>query len=138
MSIEKKLTAVNKKFSDIIRNEENSEDIQKLREERRKIDNHIIRKQCSQDIRLNKIKRQQSLELFKTALEEYPFSIIYEDIKHNLLYDISDIFNKMIVLQELIELKLKKLDDRYIPLSMAQIGYDTNEREYVFDEDEEE
>lgn len=138
MSIEKKLTAVNKKFSDIIRNEENSEDIQKLREERRKIDNRIIRKQCSQDIRLNKIKRQQSLELFKTALEEYPFSIIYEDIKHNSLYDISDIFNKMIVLQELIELKLKKLDDRYIPLSMAQIGYDTNEREYVFDEDEEE
>lgn len=101
MSIEKKLTAVNKKFSDIIRNEENSEDIQKLREERRKIDNRIIRKQCSQDIRLNKIKRQQSLELFKTALEEYPFSIIYEDIKHNSLYDISDIFNKMIVLQEL-------------------------------------
>lgn len=138
MSIEKKLTAVNKKFSDIIRNEENSEDIQKLREERRKIDNRIIRKQCSQDIRLNKIKRQQSLELFKTALEEYPFSIIYEDIKHDSLYDISDIFNKMIVLQELIELKLKKLDDRYIPLSMAQIGYDTNEREYVFDEDEEE
>lgn len=138
MSIEKKLTAVNKKFSDIIRNEENSEDIQKLREQRRKIDNRIIRKQCSQDIRLNKIKRQQSLELFKTALEEYPFSIIYEDIKHNSLYDISDIFNKMIVLQELIELKLKKLDDRYIPLSMAQIGYDTNEREYVFDEDEEE
>lgn len=138
MSIEKKLTAVNKKFSDIIRNEENSEDIQKLREERRKIDNRIIRKQCSQDIRLNKIKRQQSLELFKTALEEYPFSIIYEDIKHNSLYDISDIFNKMIVLQELIELKLKKLDDRYIPLSMAQIGYNTNEREYVFDEDEEE
>lgn len=138
MSIEKKLTAVNKKFSDIIRNEENSEDIQKLREERRKIDNRIIRKQCSQDIRLNKIKRQQSLELFKTALEEYPFSIIYEDIKHNSLYDISDIFNKMIVLQELIELKLKKMDDRYIPLSMAQIGYDTNEREYVFDEDEEE
>lgn len=138
MSIEKKLTAVNKKFSDIIRNEENSEDIQKLREERRKIDNRIIRKQCSQDIHLNKIKRQQSLELFKTALEEYPFSIIYEDIKHNSLYDISDIFNKMIVLQELIELKLKKLDDRYIPLSMAQIGYDTNEREYVFDEDEEE
>ena len=138
MSIEKKLTAVNKKFSDIIRNEENSEDIQKLREARRKIDNRIIRKQCSQDIRLNKIKRQQSLELFKTALEEYPFSIIYEDIKHNSLYDISDIFNKMIVLQELIELKLKKLDDRYIPLSMAQIGYDTNEREYVFDEDEEE
>lgn len=129
---------MNKKFSDIIRNEENSEDIQKLREERRKIDNRIIRKQCSQDIRLNKIKRQQSLELFKTALEEYPFSIIYEDIKHNSLYDISDIFNKMIVLQELIELKLKKLDDRYIPLSMAQIGYDTNEREYVFDEDEEE
>lgn len=138
MSIEKKLTAVNKKFSDIIRNEENSEDIQKLREERRKIDNRIIRKQRSQDIRLNKIKRQKSLELFKTALEEYPFSIIYEDIKHNSLYDISDIFNKMIVLQELIELKLKKLDDRYIPLSMAQIGYDTNEREYVFDEDEEE
>lgn len=106
--------------------------------ERRKIEDCIIRKQCSQDIRLNKIKRQQSLELFKTALEEYPFSIIYEDIKHDSLYDISDIFNKMIVLQELIELKLKKLDDRYIPLSMAQIGYDTNEREYVFDEDEEE
>lgn len=138
MSIEKKLNAVNKKFSKIIRNEENLEDIQKLINERRKIENCIIRKQRSQDIRLNKIKRQKSLELFKTALEEYPFSIIYEDIKHNSLYDISDIFNKMIVLQELIELKLKKLDDRYIPLSMAQIGYDTNEREYVFDEDEEE
>lgn len=138
MSIEKKLNAVNKKFSKIIRNEENLEDIQKLINERRKIEDCIIRKQRSQDIRLNKIKRQKSLELFKTALEEYPFSIIYEDIKHNSLYDISDIFNKMIVLQELIELKLKKLDDRYIPLSMAQIGYDTNEREYVFDEDEEE
>lgn len=128
MSIEKKLTAVNKKFSDIIRNEENSEDIQKLREERRKIDNRIIRKQCSQDIRLNKIKRQQSFELFKTALEEYPFSIIYEDIKHNSLYDTSDIFNK---------LKLKELDKHYIPLSIGQIGYDTNEREYVFDDEEE-
>lgn len=138
MSIEKKLNAVNKKFSKIIRNEENLEDTQKLINERRKIEDCIIRKQRSQDIRLNKIKRQKSLELFKTALEEYPFSIIYEDIKHNSLYDISDIFNKMIVLQELIELKLKKLDDRYIPLSMAQIGYDTNEREYVFDEDEEE
>ena len=137
MSIEKKLTAVNKKFSDIIRNEENSEDIQKLREERRKIDNRIIRKQCSQDIRLNKIKRQQSLELFKTALEEYPFSIIYDDIKHNSSYDETDIFNKMSELQELIELKLKKWDDRFIPLSMAQIGYDIAEREYVFDDEEE-
>lgn len=75
MSIEKKLTAVNKKFSDIIRNEENSEDIQKLINERRKIEDCIIRKQSSQDIRLNKIKRQKSLELFKTALEEYPFLI---------------------------------------------------------------
>lgn len=138
MSIEKKLTAVNKKFSDIIRNEENLEDIQKLINERRKIEDCIIRKQRSQDIRLNKIKRQKSLELFKTALEEYPFSIIYEDIKHNSLYDTSDIFNKMIVLQELIELKLKELDKHYIPLSIGQIGYDTNEREYVFDEDEEE
>lgn len=137
MSIEKKLAAVNKKFSDIIRNEENSEDIQKLREELCRIENRIRRKQDIHTIRLNTIRRQKSIELFKTALEEYPFSIIYDDIKHNSSYDVTDIFNKMSELQELIELKLKKWDDQFIPLSMAQIGYDTIEREYVFDDEEE-
>ena len=76
MSIEKKLAVVNKKFSEIIRNEETSEDIQKLRAELRKIENRIRRKQDIHTIRLNKIRRQKSIDLFKTALEEYPFSII--------------------------------------------------------------